>query len=368
MTIPTDGVHTLAYRSTDIVGTVEAERSATVRIDTLAPLTTDDAPAGWTKGPVTVHLSATDNGGSGVAGTQYKLDAGGWTTGAQVTIPTDGVHTLAYRSTDIVGTVEAERSATVRIDTLAPLTTDDAPAGWTKGPVTVHLSATDNGGSGVAATQYKLDAGGWTTGAQVTIPTDGVHTLAYRSTDIVGTVRPQSATVRIDTLAPLTTDDAPAGWTKGPVTVHLSATDNGGSGVAGTQYKLDAGGWTTGAQVTISTDGVHTLAYRSTDIVGTVEAERSATVRIDTLAPLTTDDAPAGWTKGPVTVHLSATDNGGSGVAGTQYKLDAGGWTTGAQVTSPRTACTRSPTAPPTSWPPWRPRGAPRSASIQGGR
>ena len=234
---------------------------------------------------MTVHLSATDVG-TGVASTQYKLDAGAWTTGTQVTIATDGVHTLAYRSTDVAGGVEADKSATVRIDATAPVTTDDAPATWSKTPVTVHLSATD-AGSGVASTQYKLDAGAWTTGTQVTISTDGTHTLAYRSTDVLGTVEGEkSRTVRIDATAPVTTADAPTTWSKTAVTVHFSATDVG-TGVASTQYKLDAGAWTTGTQVTISTDGAHTLAYRSTDVAGGVEAAKSATVRVDRRRPAT---------------------------------------------------------------------------------
>ena len=186
-----------------------------------------------------------------MASTQYKLDAGAWTTGTAVTIAGDGVHTLAYRSTDALGTVEAEKSATVRIDAAAPVTSDDAPTGWSKTGV-VKLTATDNGGSGVAATEYKLDGGAWTSGAQVTVTGDGVHTLAYRSTDALGTVEAdKTATVRIDTKPPLTSDDAPTTWSKTAVTVHLTASD-AGSGVASTQYRLDGGGWTSGTQVTVS--------------------------------------------------------------------------------------------------------------------
>ena len=174
-----------------------------MRIDTKPPLTSSDAPTTWSKTAVTVHLTASD-AGSGVASTQYKLDAGAWTTGTAVTIAADGVHTLAYRSTDALGTVEAERSATVRIDAAAPVTSDDAPTGWSKTGV-VKLTATDNGGSGVAATEYKLDGGAWTGGAQVTVTGDGVHTLAYRSTDALGTVEAdKTATVRIDTKGPAT--------------------------------------------------------------------------------------------------------------------------------------------------------------------
>ena len=282
--VTADGTWYMHVRAGDAAGNWGPAVHRRVMIDATAPVTTDDAPATWSKTAVTVHLSATDVG-TGVASTQYKLDGGAWTTGTQVTISTDGVHTLAYRSTDVAGGVEADKSATVRIDATAPVTTDDAPATWSRTAVTVHLSATD-AGSGVASTQYKLDGGGWTTGTQVTISGDGVHTLAYHSTDNLGTVEAdKSCTVRIDATAPATTDDAPTTWSKTAVTVHLTAT--GGGGVAKTEYKLDAGGWTTGTQVTIRGDGVHTLSYRSTDNLGRVEADKSCTVRIDTKRPAT---------------------------------------------------------------------------------
>ena len=98
--------------------------------------------------------------------------------------------------------------------------------------------------------------------------------------------------------------------------MHLTATDAGGSGVATTEFKLDgAASYTAGSSVAVSGQGVHTIVYRSTDAAGNVEADKTAIVRIDTTAPVTVDDAPAGWSASAVTVHLSATDAGGSGVA-----------------------------------------------------
>ena len=197
----------------------------------------------------------------------------------------DGTWYFHVRAGDAAGNWGPAVTRRVMIDATAPATTDDAPTAWSKTAVTVHLTATD-AGAGVADTQYKLDGGAWTSGTQVTISTEGVHTLAYRSTDALGTVEAnKSCTVRIDTTAPATTDDATTAWTKA-ATVHLTAND-AGSGVAGTQYSVDGGGWVSGNQVTISSDGVHTLAYRSTDKLGTVEADKSTTVRIDAKRPVT---------------------------------------------------------------------------------
>ena len=110
---------------------MEADKTATVRIDTTAPVTTDDAPSGWRSTGVVVVLSATDAGGSGVATTEYKLDgSAGFTTGSSVVVSGEGVHTLTYRSIDAAGNTEADKTATVRIDTTAPVTSDNAPSGW----------------------------------------------------------------------------------------------------------------------------------------------------------------------------------------------------------------------------------------------
>src|SRR5439155_10129807 len=140
-----------------------------------------------------------------------KLDgAGSYTTGTTVSVPpTDGTHTITYRSTDAATNTETAKTATVRIDTTAPVTTDNAPAGWSASAVTVTLSATD-ATSGVASTQYKIDgAATFTTGTSVSIPApadhsnDGAHTITYRSTDAATNVETnKTATVRIDTTAP----------------------------------------------------------------------------------------------------------------------------------------------------------------------
>jgi hypothetical protein len=198
----------------------------------------------------------------------------------------DGTWYFHVRAGDAAGNWGPTTHRKIMIDATPPVTTDDAPATWSKTPVTVHFTASD-AGSGVAGTQYKLDAGAWTSGTQVTVSSDGVHTLLYRSTDVAGAVEAnKSCAVRIDTTAPVTTDDAPAAWSKTPVTVRFSASDSG-SGVDGTEYQIDGGDWTSGTQATVSANGEHTLLYRSTDKLGTLEANKSCTVRIDTVRPTT---------------------------------------------------------------------------------
>ncbi|MBO0847725.1 MAG: DUF1349 domain-containing protein, partial [Nocardioides sp.] len=184
-------------------------------------------------------------------------------------------------------------------DNTAPTTTatadpagPDGANGWYTGPVTVALAAADNdGGTGVARTEYQLDGGAWTAYAEpVTVSGDGQHTVAYRSADKAGNVETaKTLAVKIDATAPLTTAAfAPgndAGWHNGAVPVALTAAD-ATSGVDTTQYKLDDGAWTayTGS-VDVTGDGEHTLLYRSTDKAGNVETEKAATIKVDATKP-----------------------------------------------------------------------------------
>lgn len=95
-----------------------------------------------------------------------------------------------------------------------------------------------------------------------------------------------------DTTPPVTTDNAPSGWSNSAVTVTLTATDNvGGSGVASTYYSVDGGPDQVGTTVTIaapadhSNDGTHTITYYSVDNAGNTETPHSTTVKIDTTPP-----------------------------------------------------------------------------------
>ena len=355
-TVAGTGTATLYYRSTDNAGNVESPaRTTAIKVDGTAPTTTISGnDANWHKDPVTVTFTPTD-AQSGMAGgsakTEYRLDSGSWTTGTSLTVSANGSHTVDYRSTDKVGNVEAFKSATVLIDTVAPTTSDNSDGAWHAVPVSVTLTPTDpSPGSGMsgglAKTEYRLDGGPWTTGTTVNVaaPTDhandGSHAILYRSTDAVGNLEATGgATVKIDTTAPNTTDDTDGAWHDSDVTVHFTATD-AGSGVEHTEYSTDGGTtWTTGTAVVVvapadhSGDGVHEILYRSFDNLGWQEDVQSCEVKIETDAPVTTDDADGLWHNTDVTVHFTATDPD-SGVDYTEWSSDGGTtWTHGASVT-----------------------------------
>jgi hypothetical protein len=79
--------------------------------------------------------------------------------------------------------------------------------------------------------------------------------------------------------------DAVNGWFRSP-TVTLTASDRDGD-LDRTEYRLDSSGtWTTYAgPFQVSSDGAHTLEYRSIDRLGHVEVAKSVAFRTDATAP-----------------------------------------------------------------------------------
>jgi hypothetical protein len=126
--------------------------------DTTAPVTSiacnNGACSSWYKAAVTVGLSATDTGGSGVAKTVYTTNGsdpngpGGIVYAGPFTVAQTS--TVRFSSTDSAGNVEPVRSQLIQLDTVAPTVTMTSPAGGTYRRGTLALAATaSDAGSGV---------------------------------------------------------------------------------------------------------------------------------------------------------------------------------------------------------------------------
>lgn len=325
-----EGVHEITCVATDAAGNVSAPATDQVKIDTIAPelaVTHASDAEGWNNGEVALDVTSSDDG-SGIAAEPACTDNGDLLS--DTTVSGDGVHHIRCTVSDVAGH-ESEATDTVKIDSSAPVTTDDAPGDWKSSDVTVSLHATDGDGSGVATTFVKLDDGAFVEGTSVTVAAsgnDGIHTVSYYSVDETGNKEAvRTASVRVDTTAPATTDNAPSGWTRSAVTVALSAQD-ARSGVAATFAKVDGGSFDQVGGVTVpapadhSNDGVHTVSYYSVDNAGNREATRTATVRIDTTAPVVTP--PAGVTKEATGPNGAAASYGtASAVDGVSANLSA---------------------------------------------
>ena len=230
---------------------------------------------------------------SGVDGTEYRLGGGLWQPYlGPFLVSADGSHTVEFRTTDVAGLVAPIQSVVFAVDTVPPTTTAtltglSGERSWYVGSVTLILAAAD-ATSGVATTEYRIDAGPWQAyGAPIITASDGTHVAEFRSTDVAGLGEAIGTLVfGIDTDAPKTTVSL-LGQNAGDrftshVVVELSATDET-SGAFLTEYRVDGGPWQPyEAAFRVASDGSHTVEFRSTDVAGIQETEDSASFRIDT--------------------------------------------------------------------------------------
>ncbi|MFG2725724.1 OmpL47-type beta-barrel domain-containing protein [Streptomyces canus] len=258
-------------------------------------------------GSASVAITATDEaGGSGVDRIEYATgDTGAWQPyTAPVVFDQVGSHTVRYRAVDKAGNVSTEKSADFTVvarpsddtappDTSATVSGELNPDGTYLDMATVTVSASDTG-SGVNTIEYAVNDGSWQPYTMpVMVHQVGTHTVRYRATDKAGNVAAEKsvrftvvATPPQDTTPPVTgvtvdgtrnSDGAYVGNAK----VTVSATDEGGSGVAGTEYSIDAGPYLAyTAPVVVDRAGTHTLAYRATDKAGNTSAARTVTFTV----------------------------------------------------------------------------------------
>ena len=280
----------------------------------------------WWVGDVTVTLFAMDDI-SGIDKTYYRVDGAAWQTyTAPFLVAGDGIRTVEYYSVDVAGNQESTKSATVNIDTTPPTMTlslsgTEGNAGWWRSSVGVALSAIDDV-SGVASVHYRVDEGIWRAyTAPFLVAGDGIHTVQYFSSDVAGNRSTKSATIRIDTKAPVTVHSLSgtagnAGWWLSNVTVALSASE-ATSGVASTSYHIDGGAWQNyTAPFVVAGDGVRTVEYCSIDVAGNQEGVRSIEIKIDATPPLILNEVPLNGSsvdEGTPTISADITD-GTSGV------------------------------------------------------
>jgi hypothetical protein len=356
------GTTTVRFFSTDLAGNREASQSLTVDIDKAAPTTTITCGASDTgctqtyTSSVTVTLSAADTGGSGVAGTYYTTDGTApTTTSTQYTGPFNvgTTTTVRYFSVDVAGNAEAASSSTVTVnapprDTTAPVTTIACNAGscsgWFRSAVTVTLSATDTGGSGVSATYYTLNGTTPTTSSTRytgAFTVSSTTTVKFFSTDIAGNAEVvQSALVQIDAAAPTTTITCNNGscnaWFTAAVTARLAAADTGGSGVATIRYTTDGTNPDTSTTAIVYTGpftvaSTQTVRFASTDVAGNQESAKSQQIKVDMAAPSVAITSPANNASfvhgATISITVSAADAGtggqpASGLATVAFYID----------------------------------------------
>jgi peptidoglycan/xylan/chitin deacetylase (PgdA/CDA1 family) len=345
---------TIKYRAWDMAGNVEATKSQLIQVDQSAPTSSIACggvacSSGWYTSPVSVSLSATDTG-SGVAAIRYTTDGSTPTTASPLysgPFSVSSTTTVKYRAWDVAGNVEPTKSQLIQVDSGAPSSSIACNGSACSGAiytaaVSVSLIATDTG-SGVAAIRYTTD-GSDPTGSSLLysgpFSISSTTTVKYRAWDVAGNVEPtNSQLIQVDTTpqdtTPPTTSIAcggaacSSGWYTSAVSVSLSATDGGGSGVAAIRYTTDGSDPTSSSPLysgPFSVSSTTTVKYRAWDVAGNAEATKSQLIRVDSTAPTSSiscngSACTSSWYSPSVTASLLATDLG-SGVAAIRYTTD----------------------------------------------
>ena len=305
-------------------------------------------------------MAATDNGGSGVEAIRYTTNGSDpTTTSALYSAPftVTQTTTVKYRSWDVATNVEATKTQVITITTGGTGGTIEKAAGRPtsasspKTPASHPNSANDGDpetrwsslfqdnqwwqvdlGSSRAITSAtitfnqwawpktytistSLDGTTWTVITNATLTTYGTKTSTFTQTNaryvrVTGLTRGTSAGTSIeealiygptdgtpppvDTTAPVTSiacnsAACTAGSYTGPVTVALTATDVGGSGVAATRTR-QSDPTTTSAlySAPFSVTQTTTVKYRSWDVATNVEATKTQVITITTTPPVDT--------------------------------------------------------------------------------
>ncbi|UKA59999.1 OmpL47-type beta-barrel domain-containing protein [Arthrobacter sp. FW306-2-2C-D06B] len=322
----------------------ESARSGGVNSDSTPPTisVTSISPtpngAGFNRsGTVTVNLAAVDNtGGSGVANIKYAVDGGSTVTvnaaTAAVNVSGDGTHSVSYSATDVAGNASTLQTQPVKIDTTAPvvgvasISPTPNSLGYNRtSTVTVNLSATDVGGSGIASITYHVDS---LTPVTVNAATaavnvsggDGTHTVSYSATDVAGNVTSQTQTVKIDTTAPtvssVTMNNGGTGKTadSGDTLTIVFSTDmdahtlcNGWDSTSATQTTTGTASISTGNVLTFVSSGCPAPSFGSVSLGAAYNTGSSARTFTATMA----------WTQSTGNLVITLTANGSGGTAGT---------------------------------------------------
>lgn len=190
------------------VGVVVDDTEAPAIMATVAP-----APnrAGWSNGPVEVVLHAEDSG-TGVASVDWTAEGAvtgsGSERGADAVVPiaSDGSTVVRSTATDAAGNVSDAVETTVRIDTVAPVSTIQSPAPGQKVTIGAALVArfdcADSGAaelaSGIGSCVGRL-ADGTEVAVGATLPTGavGLRTLEVTATDVAGNATTSTVTYEV---------------------------------------------------------------------------------------------------------------------------------------------------------------------------
>jgi hypothetical protein len=196
----------------------------------------------YVRGPLEVKASAITSAASGFKSAELLVDGdviAAETQGAGATslnstfnfdfdTLNDGLHDVAVRFTDNIGTVSA-RKLSVFVDRTAPVVKWNTPASGaaTNQPLILQTTASDAASGLNGTVTYSVN------GQPVTSPwtpgSDGTFAVTASATDNVGNTGMQNTTVTYDKTSPVITATSPTDtqeFSAAPITISATATDN----------------------------------------------------------------------------------------------------------------------------------------------
>lgn len=280
-----DGGYALAGRTSSYGINHEAGRSDAWLIkvsadDTTSPTSNIELSGtlgnnNWYTSDVQITLTASDNeGGSGIANTEYSLDNGiNWIQYSNpFTISNEGTTTISYRSIDVAGDIEQTKNQMIQIDKTAPsisgaATTSPNANNWYKNDVTIKFTASD-AGSGID-----------------TVTPDTIISTEAASQSVSGTAIDKAGNsasttvsgINIDKTIPSITISSPEAkdyLQSGSITLNFNVLDTI-SGIDSTISYLDSNTVINGEVIDLSTLtlGQHTLTVNAIDKAGNTETK-----------------------------------------------------------------------------------------------
>lgn len=304
--IPAEGSHLVEYRSVDNAGNEESPRSFSLVVDATSPKTTafvdgrEVVPGRpGMVGKNSIITLETKEDASGTALVEYRVDQGGWQPYSPFKAPANGMHTISYRSSDNVGNGEMEKTITITSERI-PVTTsasvgDPKYAGKDlvisdKTPVTLAVESM----SGITSTEFSIDSGPWHSYVPFTVPGEGRHQVAFKSTDDAGVKEsPHLLTLVVDTTPPETSllvagqkvERGGSLAVNHKVEFELTANDKT-SLVKATEYRVNGGGWVPAVPFSFEAEGKYEIEFRSLDVVDNLEPAGRFTAVIDKTPPI----------------------------------------------------------------------------------
>lgn len=271
------------------------------------------SPETFTNGNVSVTVSATDN--TEVA--SYRIGNGNWQTSNILTVEENGTYAVYAR--DIYGNISDAYSVTVsNIDRTAPVISVSVPRTYSNTGIAVTYTATDNNSAAgdirYAVSKSSSLSSESITGTETSYMATENGTYYVYAKDEAGNVAKKAFTItKIDREAPvITIEPLDNTWTKDAVTISYSATDNSNDTI---RYAVSKNADLNANQIvgtltsySVSENGIYYVYAK--DLAGNIAKEKVVIGQIDREAPvLTVNPIPDEWTKGPVIISYSATDD-----------------------------------------------------------